>query len=159
MSESGIIAPGTPAPPFELADQNGKIVSLKDYAGKWLVFYFYPKDSTPGCTIEANDFTRLAKDFKASGAEVVGVSPDNEKSHCRFIEKQGLTITLLSDPEHKVIEAYGAWQLKKFMGRENMGVVRSTWLINPEGKVAYTWSPVKVKDHAQEVLDKLKELK
>lgn len=154
-----VIPEGKKAPAFTLLNQDGEKTSLKDFKGSWVVFYFYPKDLTPGCTTEAIDFTGLKSEFDQEGATILGVSPDSPERHCRFIEKKELGITLLADEDHSIIEKYGAWQLKKFMGREYMGVVRTTWLINPEGKVAAVWSPVKVKNHAQIVLDKLRELK
>jgi thioredoxin-dependent peroxiredoxin len=149
---------GQKAPDFTAPDQNGNLVSLANFQSQWLVLYFYPKDDTPGCTVEAKDFTEYEKEFSALGAKILGVSPDLEKSHCKFIQKHNLTIQLLSDPNHQVCEAYGVWQLKKFMGKEYMGVVRSTFLIDPEGNLAYVWPNVKAKGHAQVVLDKLKEL-
>lgn len=154
-----VVAAGKKAPAFTLPDQDGKKVSLKDFKGQWVVFYFYPKDMTPGCTTEAIDFTALKSDFDQEGAVILGVSPDSPERHCRFIEKKELGITLLSDEDHAIIEKYGAWQLKKFMGKEYMGVVRTTWLIDPEGKIAEVWSPVRVKEHGAKVLEKLKELK
>lgn len=154
-----VVTAGKKAPAFSLLNQDGKKVSHKDFAEKWVVLYFYPRDLTPGCTTEALDFTALAKKFAKEDAVILGVSPDTPEKHCRFIEKKDLTITLLSDPEHKVIEKYGAWQLKKFMGKEKMGVVRSTWLIDPQGKIAEVWSPVKVKEHAQIVLEALRKHK
>ena len=123
---------GTKAPDFRLKDQDGKEVSLKDFQGRWLILYFYPKDNTPGCTIEAIDFSKMRSDFKKEGAEIAGVSPDSGKSHCSFIEKQDLTITLLSDVSKKTLQAYGVWKKKKFMGREYMGVLRTTVLIDPK---------------------------
>ncbi|MEB3224267.1 MAG: thioredoxin-dependent thiol peroxidase [Synechococcus sp.] len=150
------LAIGQVAPNFALKNAQGEILTRADYGGKWLIFYFYPKDNTPGCTTEALDFTALASEFAALDAVIVGVSPDSEKSHGRFIEKKELTIELLSDPDHQVAEAYGVWQLKKFMGKEYMGIVRSTFLINPQGKIAAIWSKVKVKDHAATVLAELK---
>lgn len=149
---------GETAPDFSAPDQNGNAVSLKDKSDRWLVLYFYPKDNTPGCTTEAKDFTEYAAQFKELGAEIIGVSPDSEKSHCKFIAKQNLSIQLLSDPEHKVIEAYGAWRLKKFMGKEYMGVVRSTFLISPDGKIARVWDRVRVKAHVEKVLQELQTL-
>jgi peroxiredoxin Q/BCP len=149
---------GELAPDFSVVAQDGNQVNLATFADKWLVLYFYPKDNTPGCTTEAKDFTGLNSDFTELGAVVVGVSPDSVKSHCKFIDKQELSIILLSDPEHQVAEAYGVWQLKKFMGKEYMGVVRSTFLINPGGAIAHSWSNVKVKGHAENVLAKLREL-
>ena len=145
------------APGFCLKNQQDQEVTLKDYAGKWVVLYFYPKDNTPGCTLEAVEFTRLETDFKKLKAVILGVSPDSIKSHCNFIDKKDLTITLLSDPDHHVIEEYGAWQLKKNYGREYHGVVRSTFLIDPEGKIAFRWPNVKAKGHAAAVKEKLLE--
>lgn len=149
---------GDAAPDFKLLNQDEKTISLKDYKGQWLVFYFYPKDSTPGCTLEAIDFTALAKDIAKLNATVIGMSKDSCASHRKFIEKQKLGITLLSDPDHKIIEAYGSWAKKKFMGKEFMGIVRSTFIIDPKGKLAHIWPEVSAKGHAEEVLTKLKEL-
>ncbi|MEG3438955.1 thioredoxin-dependent thiol peroxidase [Pannus brasiliensis CCIBt3594] len=149
---------GQKAPSFSINNQDGKLTSLQDFAGKWLVLYFYPKDNTPGCTVEATDFSKFSPDFAGLGAVVVGVSPDSEKSHCRFIEKQSLSIELLSDPDHQVAEAYGAWGLKKFMGKEYMGILRSTFSIDPSGNIAYIWPNVKTKGHAEAVLQKIREL-
>ncbi len=154
----GIPQPGQKAPNFTAPDQNGNLVNLTDFQSYWLVLYFYPKDNTPGCTVEAKDFTEYEPKFREMGAKILGVSPDTEKSHCRFIEKHNLSIQLLSDPEHQVCENYGIWQLKKFMGKEYMGVVRSTFLIDPNGNLAYVWPKVKTKGHAQVVLEKLQEL-
>lgn len=150
--------PGQKAPDFTAPDQNGTLVNLSSFQSHWLILYFYPKDDTPGCTVEAKDFTEYDKEFSILGAKVVGVSIDSEKSHCRFIQKHNLSIQLLSDPEHQVCEAYGAWRLKKFMGKEFMGVVRSTFLIDPDGNLAHVWPNVKAKGHAEAVLTKLKEL-
>lgn len=149
---------GQKAPDFRAINQNGNSVSLGDFQSQWLVLYFYPKDDTPGCTVEAKDFTEYEQEFSALGAQILGVSPDTEKSHCRFRQKHSLSIQLLSDPEHQVCEAYGIWQLKKFMGKEFMGVVRSTFLIDPDGNLAFVWPKVKAKGHAQAVLTKLQEL-
>ncbi|ACA99108.1 MULTISPECIES: thioredoxin-dependent thiol peroxidase [Cyanophyceae] len=146
---------GQAAPDFALTNAQGEARTLADYSGKWLVFYFYPKDNTPGCTTEALDFTALVPEFTALNAVIVGVSPDSEKSHGRFIEKKELAIELLSDPDHQTAGVYGVWQLKKFMGKEYMGIVRSTFLIDPQGQVAAIWSKVKVKGHAQTVLETL----
>ncbi|TAF06251.1 MAG: thioredoxin-dependent thiol peroxidase [Nostocales cyanobacterium] len=148
---------GQPAPDFSTPDQNDKLVTLTD-CNQWIVLYFYPKDDTPGCTTEAKDFTDLSSQFTALGAKIIGVSPDSSKSHCKFIDKHNLSITLLSDPEHQLIEAYGAWRLKKFMGKEYMGVARSTFLISPDKIIAYSWPNVKTKGHGQAVLKKLQEL-
>jgi thioredoxin-dependent peroxiredoxin len=147
---------GQPAPEFEACDQNGNAVSLKDFAPFWLVLYFYPKDNTPGCTTEAKDFSAYAPEFEKLGARVVGVSPDSEKSHCNFIAKHDLSIQLLSDREHKIAEAYGVWGLKKFMGKEYMGIIRSTFIIGTDRTIVNVWRNVRVKTHVEEVLEKLK---
>ncbi len=154
---SNIAEVGQAAPSFTAQDQNKNTVSLEDKKGSWLVLYFYPKDNTPGCTTEAKDFTDYAEEFKELGAEIIGVSPDSVKSHCKFIDKHELSIQLLSDPEHEIIEAYGAWRLKKFMGKEYMGVVRSTFLISPDSKIAQVWDKVRVKAHVEKVLQELKQ--
>jgi len=149
---------GQSAPQFSTPDQNDNLLSLDNFPGQWLVLYFYPKDDTPGCTTEAKDFSELNPEFSKLGAKILGVSPDSGKSHCKFIAKHNLSITLLSDPEHQLAEAYGAWRLKKFMGKEYMGIVRSTFLISPDQKIAHAWPNVKAKAHAQAVLTKLQEL-
>jgi len=148
-----------PAPDFSLPDQNGSTRSLSDYAGKWLVLYFYPKDDTPGCTTEACNF-RDARDVIAQlgNSEVVGVSKDSVKSHKKFLEKYGLNFTLLSDPEHKVIEAYDSWKPKKFMGREYIGTQRNTFIINPDGQIAKEYIGVDPKTHAAQIIADLKSL-
>ena len=147
---------GQTAPDFIAQDQNGDRLSLNDKKGRWIVLYFYPKDNTPGCTTEAKDFTEYQPQFQELGADIIGVSPDSAKSHCKFIDKHNLSLQLLSDPEHNVIKAYGAWRLKKFMGKEYMGVVRSTFLITPDGKIAQVWDKVRVKAHVEKVLQELK---
>lgn len=143
---------------FQLPDQNDNVRSLDEFKGKWVVLYFYPKDNTSGCTREAIDFTNAREEFEKLNAVIIGVSPDSTKSHRKFQSKHNLNITLLSDPEHKIIEKYGAWVLKKMYGREYYGVQRSTFLIDPDGKIAYMWKKVKVKGHVEAVLNKLKEL-
>ncbi|MEB3182751.1 MAG: thioredoxin-dependent thiol peroxidase [Nostocaceae cyanobacterium] len=150
--------PGQPAPDFCATNQDSNQVSLNDFSSQWLVLYFYPKDNTPGCTTEAKDFTELSLEFSSLGAKIIGVSTDSVQSHCKFISKHNLSITLLSDPEHQLADTYGVWQLKKFMGKEYMGIVRSTFLISPDGNIAYNWENVKTKGHAQAVLNKLQEL-
>jgi len=147
---SDLIA-GNKAPEFSLPDENGKIVNLKDLRGKWVVLYFYPKDNTPGCTIEAQDFTAELQEFEKLSATVFGISRDSAESHRKFIEKKELKITLLSDADHKVMEDFGVWQLKKMYGKESMGIVRSTFLIDPDGKIAHVWPKVSVKGHVDEV--------
>ncbi len=148
-----------PAPDFSLQDQDGTTHTLQDYRGKWVVLYFYPKDDTPGCTTEACNF-RDERDAIAEfgNAVVLGISKDSVKSHKKFAEKHGLNFTLLSDPEHEVIEAYGSWGPKKFMGREFIGVHRDTYIINPEGKIAKSYKGVDPKKHAAEIIKDLGEL-
>ena len=149
---------GDEAPAFCLPDAEKGRVCLKDHRGKWVVLYFYPKDNTKGCTMEALEFTAAESDFDTRGAVVIGVSPDSPESHTKFIEKHDLGITLLSDTEKEILTGYGVWQKKKMYGREYMGVVRSTYLIDYEGRIAYTWPKVKVAGHANEVMEKLVEL-
>jgi peroxiredoxin Q/BCP len=147
------------APDFSLPDQDGVIHSLKDYAGKWLVIYFYPKDDTPGCTTEACNF-RDARDAIAEygKAVVLGISKDTQKTHKKFADKHKLNFTLLSDPEHQTIDAFGAWGPKKFMGREFFGIHRNTCIVNPEGMIAKEYIGISPKDHVGEILKDLKEL-
>ena len=149
---------GKKAPSFSLPDQNGKKHRLSEYAGKYVLLYFYPKDDTPGCTKEACALRDNFPAFKKLGITVFGVSADNEKSHKKFEEKYSLPFTLLSDVDHTAAEAYGAWGLKKFMGREYDGMHRVSFLINPEGKIAKVYEKVKPEVHAEEVLGDLKEL-
>jgi len=143
---------------FCLPDSNSNKHCLKDFKGKWIVLYFYPKDNTSGCTKEAIGFSEHIEEIRALGAEVIGISKDSRKSHKNFINKHNLKIILLSDPEHKVIEMYGAWQLKKRYGREYYGTTRSTFTIDKKGKIAYVWPNVKVKGHVEDVINKLKEI-
>tara|TARA_B100000787_G_scaffold118275_1_gene88461 strand:+ start:54 stop:521 length:468 start_codon:yes stop_codon:yes gene_type:complete len=144
------------APTFNLDSTNGKVYSLKDSRGKYVVLYFYPKDDTPGCTIETNDFNKLLTKFKNLNCQIYGISKDDMKSHNKFKEKYKIKFDLLVDQEIKIVKDYKVWAKKKFMGREFMGIVRSTFLIDPKGKIIKIWSNVRVKDHAQEVLDTLK---
>jgi len=145
---------GDKAVNFTLYNQDEIEISLSDFVGKWVVLYFYPKDNTSGCTVEAVDFTSLKGEFEKKGTVILGVSPDSTKSHKNFIKKKELGIMLLSDPEHKVLNDYGAWQLKKNYGREYFGVVRTTYLIDDKGKIAFVWKKVKAKGHADAVLEK-----
>ncbi|MBT5017022.1 thioredoxin-dependent thiol peroxidase [Candidatus Peregrinibacteria bacterium] len=144
------------APYFTLKNSNEFNIKLSDFIGKWVVLYFYPKDNTPGCTLEALAFTQLKQDFALQNAVILGISKDSCASHQKFTEKQNLGIELLSDPDSEVQKKYGAWRPKKFMGREFMGTVRSTVLINPKGKIIKTWDNVKAKGHAEIVLEELK---
>ena len=153
------LSEGQKAPLFCLPDQNGKEKCLEDLKGKWVILYFYPRDNTAGCTKEAQDFTSLRDAFETEGAVILGVSRDSIASHQKFIEKKELGITLLSDKEISVHKLYDVWRLKKFMGRESMGTVRTTFLIDPEGSIVNIWNNVKTKDHAQAVLDRLRSMK
>jgi len=149
---------GIKAKNFTLPDQAGNMHSLKDYAGRWVVLYFYPKDDTPGCTVEACQFRDNFPKFKRSLAVVLGVSVDAVKKHAKFATKYKLPFTLLADEEKKVVELYGVWAKKKFMRREYTGILRTSFLISPEGKVAKVYENVKPDGHAEEVLKDIKEL-
>ena len=143
---------------FTLPSTNKKNYSLKDSIGKYLVLYFYPKDDTPGCTIETNDFNMILSKFKKLDCEIYGISKDSLKSHNKFKEKYKIKFDLLADEDLKVLKKYKVWGKKKFMGREFMGIIRSTYLIDKKGKVLKVWNNVKVKDHAKEVLETLKSM-
>ena len=149
---------GTKAPEFCLPNQDETEICLRDLSGKWIILYFYPKDSTPGCTTQACDFSAAMPDFENLDAVILGVSPDSPKRHTNFIEKKDLTITLLADEEKELCNTYDVWKLKKFMGKEYMGVVRTTYIISPEGEIVAAWDKVRVKEHAQTVKTKLQEL-
>lgn len=161
---------GSKAPEFCLPNQDEVEICLRDLKGKWIILYFYPKDNTPGCTTEACDFTEAMPDFEGLNAVILGVSADSPKKHRNFIEKQSLGITLLSDESTEMMQEYGVWQLKKNYGREYMGIVRSTCIINPEGEISAVWESVKVRQkrkkkgeqyeivHVDEVKKKLEEL-
>ena len=153
-----MIEAGKKAPAFSLKDQDGKTVKLADFAGKNVVLYFYPKDDTPGCTTEACNFRDEHSKLQKAGAVVLGVSPDSEARHAKFRAKYSLPFTLLADTEHEVAEKYGAWGEKSLYGKKYMGIIRSTFLIGKDGKVAKVWPKVKVKEHAGEVLEALKAL-
>lgn len=146
------------APEFCLPNQDDVEICLRDLLGKWIVLYFYPKDSTPGCTTEACDFTEAEPDFSELDAIILGVSADSTKRHRNFIEKQNLTITLLSDEDTSMMQEYGVWRLKKNYGREYMGIVRSTFIINPKGNIVALWDNVRVKEHVAKVKEELKRL-
>jgi thioredoxin-dependent peroxiredoxin len=147
---------GQTAPDFILPASNGDMVKLSDYRGKNVVLYFYPKDMTPGCTTEACDFRDEHKNFEELDTVILGVSPDPIGRHEKFIEKHGLPFLLLADEEHKVAESYGVWKLKKNFGKEYMGIERSTFIIDKEGKLAGVWNKVKVKGHVADALEYIK---
>lgn len=149
---------GDPAPQFDLPRDGGESIRLADFSGKPVVLYFYPQDDTPGCTTEAIDFSRLKAEFEKAGAAVIGLSPDTVKKHDKFKTKHGLTVDLASDPERRVIEAYQLWVEKTMYGRKYMGVERATFLIGADGKIARIWRNVKVKGHAEDVLQAVRAL-
>ncbi len=161
---------GNKAPSFCIPNQDDVEICLRDLMGKWIVLYFYPKDNTPGCSTQACDFTVQEPLFEDLDAVILGVSADSPKKHRNFIEKKELGITLLADEEKTTCESYGVWQLKKMAGREYMGIVRSTFIINPDGEIAAVWDKVRVRKkkkvngeqiellHVDEVREKLKEL-
>tara|TARA_B100001057_G_C22630139_1_gene864066 strand:+ start:490 stop:960 length:471 start_codon:yes stop_codon:yes gene_type:complete len=144
------------APSFTSQSTSKKNYSLKDSLGKYIVLYFYPKDNTPGCTIETNDFNKLLPNFKKLDCEIYGISKDNLESHDKFKNKYKIKFDLLADEELKLLKKYKVWGKKKFMGREFMGTIRSTYLIDKKGKILKIWNNVKVKDHAKDVLETLK---
>ena len=159
---------GQDAPDFCALNQDDVEICLRDIKGKWIVLYFYPRDLTPGCIIQAEDFTQQEELFENLDAFILGVSADTTSKHRSFIEKKNLNITLLADVEKIMCEAYGVWQLKKFMGKENMGIVRTTFIIDPNGKIAAIWEKVSVRKkdrktkeetlHVDDVREKLKQL-
>ena len=146
------------APSFVVPSTTNNKYSLKDSIGKYVVLYFYPKDDTPGCTLETNDFNKLLSKFQKLDCEVYGVSKDSLKSHGKFRDKYKIKFDLLADEEIKVLKKYKVWGKKKFMGREFMGIIRSTYLIDKKGKIIKVWANVKVKDHAKEVLETLQNI-
>ena len=146
------------APSFTIKSTTNNKYSLKDSIGKYVVLYFYPKDDTPGCTLETNDFNKLLSKFQKLDCEVYGVSKDSLKSHGKFRDKYKIKFDLLADEEIKVLKKYKVWGKKKFMGREFMGIIRSTYLIDKKGKIIKVWANVKVKDHAKEVLETLQNI-
>ena len=150
---------GDTAPDFCKKDKDNKNVCLKDFKGKYVIVYFYPKDNTPGCTTEAIGFTGILPELQKLNAEVIGISPDSPESHAKFIEKKNLKVILLSDLDKEVLKSYGKWGKKTFRGKEYIGVTRSTFLINPNGKIAHIWPKVSVKGHPEEVKSILAELK
>jgi len=154
-ASASVVDVGRKAPAFSLKDQQGQTHKLSDYKGRHVVLYFYPKDDTPGCTTEACGFRDDEAKLNKAGAVVLGVSPDDERSHEKFAGKYGLNFPLLADPEAKVARKYGVWREKNMYGRKFMGIVRTTFLIDPDGKVAQRWDKVKPKDHPAQVLAEL----
>ena len=154
-----VIAIGKKAPAFSLKNQDDELVRLADLAGKWVVLYFYPKDDTPGCTTEACDFSRGLKAFEKLDAVVLGCSADSAESHRKFIAKHKLKIDLLRDPKHAAMDKYGAWGKKNMYGKITEGVIRSTVIIDPRGRIAHHWPKVKAEGHADVVKETLAELK
>ena len=152
-----ILEPGVTAPAISATDQDGKSVTLEEYRGRRVVLYFYPKDDTPGCTKEACAFRDNFPKFNSVGVEVLGVSIDDEKKHKKFAEKYQLPFRLVSDPDRKIVEAYGVWGMKKFMGREYMGTSRVTYLINGDGVIEHVWPKVTPEKHAEELLNYLQQ--
>jgi len=146
-----LVEPGKKAPAFALKDQNGQTHRLSDYAGRSVILYFYPKDDTPGCTKESCDFQETLPKFKRRDAAVLGISILDEASKAKFAGKYGLTFPLLADPDHQVAERYGVWQEKSRYGRTYMGIVRTTYLVGPDGRIVERWDNVKVDGHAEAV--------
>lgn len=149
---------GQKAPEFDLPDETGNNVKLSDFAGKNIVLYFYPKDNTPGCTTESIGFSELKAEFESHNTVILGASKDSVKKHQNFIKKRNLTVKLLVDEEGTLCEDYTVWRLKKFMGREFMGIERATFLIGDDGVIKHIWRNVKVKGHVEEVLETVKAL-
>lgn len=150
---SAEITAGLAAPDFTLPRDGGQTITLSQFHGRKVVLYFYPKDDTSGCTVEALDFTALREAFETAGTVVIGISPDSPQSHDKFCRKHGLGVILASDEEKAVLSAYGVWVEKSMYGRKYMGVERTTVLVDTEGKIARIWAKVKVKGHAEEVLE------
>ncbi len=154
-----VISEGDPVPKFAVNDANGNKVKSTDLKGKKYVIYFYPKDFTPGCTTEADEFSKDYKKFQKEGIEIIGVSPDDVESHKKFCDKIGIKYPLLADVDKKVSSLFGVWGMKKFMGREYMGVMRSTFLVNEKGKIFKIYPKVKPAGHSKKVLEDFLELK
>lgn len=150
------LQPGQPVPDFTLTAGSGESVTLSQFRGKYVVLYFYPKDMTPTCTEESCQFRDYNGQFETLNTDVIGISPDDLKSHAKFAAKYELPFLLLSDPDHTVCELFGVWQMKKMYGREYMGVVRSTFIVDPQGKLVREWRGVRIKGHVEQVLEAVK---
>lgn len=150
---------GSKAPAFRLDASTGKAIKLSDYKDKTVILYFYPRDSTPGCTTEARDFQAALPEIERANAVVLGVSKDSIASHCKFAEKQGLEFPLLSDPDGSVIEKYGAWGEKNMYGKKITGIIRTTMIIGPDGRIAKIFPKVKVKGHVDQVLETIRDIR
>jgi thioredoxin-dependent peroxiredoxin len=155
MKSNSPLKEGSKAPSFQLKDQDGKVHKLSDYKGKKIVLYFYPKDDTPGCTIEACNFRNDEAQYKKKGAVLLGISVDDEKSHKKFADKYHLPFTLLADTDKKVVEQYGVWKEKSFIGKKYMGTSRETFIIDEKGKILKHFDDVSVRDHSKEILELL----
>ena len=153
------VSEGDEAPDFCLLNQDEKEVCLNQYKGKNIILYFYPKDNTPGCSLEAMSFTKFKDEFEENNTVILGISKDSCQSHQRFIEKKALNLTLISDPDKEIHKKYGVWRLKKFMGREFMGTIRSTFFIDTNGVIQKIWDNVRVKGHVEQVLEEVKRKK
>ena len=149
---------GDRAPEFILSDQNGKKLKLSDFKGQWVLLYFYPRDNTPGCSKEACSFRDSFKEYEKIEAKVIGISTDSVESHGKFVKKYQLPFPLLADEDKKVVAQYGVWGMKKFIGKEHMGTIRTSFLIDPKGNITKIYEKVKPADHAKEVLKDLKEI-
>ena len=154
-----MLSEGDKVPKFEIDDSNGDKVRSTDFKGKKHVIYFYPKDFTPGCTTEADEFTNDYKKFQKAGIEIIGISPDDVESHKKFCEKMGIKYPLLADTDKETSKKFGVWGMKKFMGREYMGVIRSTFLVDERGKIFKIFPKVKPKGHSNEVFEEFSKLK
>ncbi len=146
---------GVKAPDFRGKNQNGNTISLSDFKGKKIILYFYPKDNTPGCTAEACNLNENYDEFIKKGFEIVGVSPDNEQSHTKFISKNGLQFNLIADTDKTILKAYGAWGMKKMYGKEYEGVLRTTYIIDENGRIEHVFTRVDTKNHTQQILSEL----
>ena len=153
-----MISEGDSVPKFELEDANGKKIKSSDFKGKKHAIYFYPKDFTPGCTVEADEFSQDYKKFQKEGVEIIGVSPDDVDSHKKFCEKRGIKYVLLADTDKELSKSFGVWGKKNFMGREYMGVMRSTFLVNENGKIFKIYPKVKPKGHSKQVLEDFQDI-